>query len=104
VYYFDENNNVNELAWLGSYWHHSVLPAVAAAGSALTCFGFNGNESRVYYFDEDNKVNELAWVGSHWVNNVLPNPTEPAVAAAGSGLTSFGVTGTEPVVYYAIPS
>jgi hypothetical protein len=61
VYFFDENNHVNEMAWVGGNetggnWVNNILPtpkapAVAAARGGLTCYGVNGHDSRVYYLD-----------------------------------------------------
>jgi hypothetical protein len=74
-----------------------LTPPKVAAGSALTCFGVNGSDTRVYYLDPGQQLNEMAWVGG-WLNNPLG-----VTAAAGSALTCFGVNGSATRVYYLDP-
>jgi hypothetical protein len=107
VYYVDSNNHVNELAWVGGVrrWVRSDVTALTAASpvgndSPLTCFGLGGSSPRVYYVD--GHVNELAWVGNRWVHSDLtalaggPSPVE----STETGLTCFGIGGSDPRVYY----
>ena len=42
-----------------------------ALGSALTCFGVGGTDTRLYYLDGNSNPIELAWVGN-WAVNQLP--------------------------------
>jgi hypothetical protein len=109
VYYFDSSGNVWELGWNGSNWYAgnvwaqaSGSPLPAAPGSALTCFGVNGTDSRVYYFDSSGNVWELGWNGSNWyAGNVTAQATgAPPPAASGSALTCFGANGENSRIYY----
>jgi hypothetical protein len=69
------------------------------AGSALTCFGVDGSDSRVYYLaSSNNHVIELAWAGDHWVDTDLTKAAP--VPVAGSALACFGVAGSASRVYY----
>ena len=69
-------------------------------GSPLTCYGVGGSDSRVYYVD--GHVNELAWVGNTWVHSDItalgggPSP----VQSLDTGLTCYGVSGSDARVYY----
>ena len=123
VYYFDADNQVNELAWswFGKDWHWRNLNAdvvnadeenvpAAAPGSALTGFSLAYKNPRVYYLGgTDNHVHELAWNDEHkeWkirdVNASAENTSAENAPAAipGSALLSFGVDFADnPRVYY----
>jgi hypothetical protein len=84
---------------VNSYWSQQSkacilpIPYTATAKSQLTCFGVNGENSRVYYLAGRNLVNELAYIPG-WQNNVF-NP-----AAADTALACFGSSGTDSRVYY----
>jgi hypothetical protein len=78
----------------------------------LTCFGVNRVDTRLYYLVEVkpwgegflSDVWEVGWSGTKWfADNVTAeasgNPP-PATAPQGSGLTCFGVNGTDSRVYY----
>jgi Fungal fucose-specific lectin len=109
VYYFDRNSQIWELAWDNGKWLPTNLNTVAkptapsaAPGSALTCFGVNGQYTRLYYLDAESQVWELAWDNGKWIAtnlNTAVTPTAPA-AARGSDLTCFGVNGQYTRVYY----
>ena len=85
VYFIDSDNNVHELAWVGSSWNTTDLtvvaqtdgkhPPPAIAGSALASHDSGG--SRVYFIGSDNHVHELAWVGSSWNTTDLIYVTAP---------------------------
>ncbi len=77
VYYTGPGDEVYELYWDNGWNYHKLTGAQAemptappaAPGSALTCFGVNGSDSRVYYVDTQGQVNELAWLNGGWVFN-----------------------------------
>lgn len=118
VYYVDTNNNVSELAWDGGWGFGDPLTGsagatsapAARAGSALTCFGANGSNSRVYYLKPTVSVNlnsqdvaELYW-DNGWGYNILTGDSGKASGAPpptqNSALTGFGVNGSASRVYY----
>jgi hypothetical protein len=73
----------------------------ATPKSPLTCFGVGGSATRVYFLDSNGHVNELAWEGIGWrQTDVTSNAAGAPKAAAGSGLTCFGVGGSATRVYY----
>jgi hypothetical protein len=79
VYYNGPNHDVYELYWDNGWAYNKLTGAggkapsapPAAPGTALTCFGVNGSDSRIYYIDANDHVNELAWVNGGWVHNTL---------------------------------
>jgi hypothetical protein len=96
-------SQVFESAWSGTWQDASPVPgAIAAPGSAITCFGVNGADSRVYYFDKDHYVNESAWPPSGWSSGriKLSGGQLPPFAASKSGLACYGAGGSASRVYY----
>jgi hypothetical protein len=104
VYYLDAQNRINEMAWTGDTKTNNRLDYTAMPGSALTCFGVEGQLTRLYYLDDQAQVNELAWkrgqhgAHGHWGNNPLGY-----TAAPDSALTCFGVEGKWTRLYYLDP-
>lgn len=96
IYYIDSQNFVNELAWVGQ-WVNTVLPSEDSPGhpaaeySGLTCFAFNGTDSRVYYAGEFNRLTAYNWMGNHWENDelFLPGPAGPITVPQGGNMASF---------------
>src|SRR5439155_19173947 len=72
----------------------------AAPGSALTSFSLDGNRPRVYYTGANGHVHELAWQNGWGHRDVTNDSGNAPAAATGSSLTSFGLGGTSPRVYY----
>jgi hypothetical protein len=104
VYYLDRQSQINELTIANQTGTPHVLPYEAMPGSALTCYGVNGELPRLYYLDDQAQVNELAWVHgqhgapAHWTNNPLAY-----TAARDSALTCYGAEGRWTRLYYLGP-
>lgn len=101
VYFADPENWLNELIITGQVGTTQTLPGKARPGSALTCFGVNGELPRLYYLDEQAQVNELAWVHgtpAHWA----PNPLG-YTAAGDSALACYGYEGQWTRLYFLSP-
>ena len=105
VYYVDAGGHVHELAWENKWVNTGDLTAMTGATASapkgpLTCYGVSGTAARVYYLDGGGDVHELAWENK-WVNTGnLTAMTAGAVAAPGSALMCYGVSGTAARVYY----
>jgi hypothetical protein len=80
------------------------INATAVAGSALTCFGKNGADTRIYYFDASNDLIELAWNDNGCSFKDITSNTAAAAPAKGSALACYGVNGTDSRVYYCCSS
>jgi REP element-mobilizing transposase RayT len=109
VYYQGTDSHVHELWYDGTAWHNNDLTATAqnnptptATDSALSSFALGGTSPRVYYQSSDGHVHELWWSGSAWSHNDLTiiAHNNPVLAAAGSAISSFSLTGNFPRVYY----
>jgi Fungal fucose-specific lectin len=119
VYFVDKNGSVCEIAFVNNKWVFTNLtqaavptdknqPVKAAqSSSALTCFGYKGDDARVYFQDDASHVCEMAWANNRWeftnisaVAKPRPNQGPPNVPAARSSLTCFGANGLLAHVYY----
>jgi hypothetical protein len=109
VYYLGAGDHVNELAYVNppgsplGYWLNTDITAAsgagpAAAGGALTCFGYQNIDARVYYLGNHNQVYELSWQ-NRWVNTDVSTAAGGA-PGLGSPLTCFGFQGTDTRLYY----
>jgi hypothetical protein len=95
VYYIDESNRINELAWQGGWQLNPTdTSAPAFPGSALTCLYVGGSGSRVYYIGANSHIWELAF------NNGWQATDTGAPALPGSALTCLYVGGSGSRVYY----
>jgi hypothetical protein len=108
AYYVQPTGHIFELSWETDGWYFTDLTAKSGAapaptGTALTCFGVGGTDSRVYYMDSSGHVNELAWVGAWSSTDVTAKAGAPPGAPA-SALTCFGVGTSASRVYYLEPN
>ena len=105
VYYLDDDQHVQELAWVVDAWSHRDVTLAAGAtpadaGSALGATTAANGDPRVYYVAGSHNIYELAWEGEQWVhwNLTIENLGWPATVA-GSPL-SVTSAGLDPRVYY----
>jgi hypothetical protein len=49
------------VSWTSTDLSNHQLEVTAMPGSALTCFGVEGQLARLYYLGPEYRVNELAW-------------------------------------------
>jgi hypothetical protein len=114
LYYIGDTGNVH-LAWesAASHWFFSDLTKrahgadPAARDSALACFGYQGQATRVHFLNSRSEVCQIAFEGNRWVFHNLThdakalNPKQPVrPAAPGSALACFGYQGKHTRVYF----
>lgn len=107
VYYLDDGNHVQELAWADGLWSHRDVTAdaggvAARTDSPIAAVGSgDGRNPRIYYFDADGRVQELAWVSGAWSHRNVTTDADGVAAATGSPLAAIG-SGNDriPRIYY----
>jgi len=107
VYFLDQSNHVNELAWENDGWVNTgdlTAKTGASAGtarSALMGFPVADYAARVYFLDQNSHVNELAWENNGWVNTGdLTAKTGASPAWPATALMGFPVANDAARVYF----
>ena len=107
LYYLGDTGNVH-LAWESfiSAWSFSDLTKRihgadrATPGSALACFGYQGQDTRVHFLNSRSEVCQIAFEGDQWVFHNLTQYAKAVPAAQGSSLACFGYQDKDTRVHF----
>ncbi len=112
VHFLDARAHVCQIAFEGGNWafldlthlarpvNSSETVVLAAPGSRLACFGYQGKATRVQFVDAKGNVCQIGDENSNWIFRNLTRESGAPAAVQNSALTSFAVHGTDARVHF----